>query len=93
MPSRDDPPLLINAARPLRSIAERTSEIANDLRDMPDELDAKTGHWEGDRKQTSVWDIPIVHATAGIVDDGTQKPVECMRSPPELPFSDAAVDT
>ena len=58
----------------------------------------KTGHWEGDRKQTSVWDIPIVHATAGIVDDGknshgTQKPVECMRSPPELPFSDAAVDT
>lgn len=43
-------------------------------------------NWAGDRKQTSVWDIAIVHATAGDVDDGknthgTQKPVECMRRP------------
>jgi DNA modification methylase len=49
---------------------------------------AATGHWSGDRKQTSVWDIPIVHATAGDVDDGknphgTQKPVECMKRPIE----------
>jgi DNA modification methylase len=48
----------------------------------------KTANWAGDRKQTSVWDIPIVHATAGNVDDGknshgTQKPVECMRRPIE----------
>jgi DNA modification methylase len=48
----------------------------------------KTASWAGDRKQTSVWDIPIVHATAGDVDDGknahgTQKPVECMRRPIE----------
>lgn len=46
----------------------------------------KTGAWAGDRKQTSVWDIPLVHATAGDVDDGknahgTQKPLECMRRP------------
>ena len=45
-----------------------------------------TATWAGDRKQTSVWDIPIVHLTAGDVDDGknahgTQKPVECMRRP------------
>ena len=49
---------------------------------------SSTGHWAGDRKQTSIWDIPIVHATAGDVDDGknvhgTQKPVECMRRPIE----------
>jgi hypothetical protein len=42
VPSPDDPPLLSNAARQLRSIAERTPEIANDLRDMADDLDAKT---------------------------------------------------
>lgn len=49
---------------------------------------SKNAHWNSDRKQTSVWDIPIVHATAGDVDDGknhhgTQKPVECMRRPIE----------
>lgn len=46
----------------------------------------KTAHWSGDRKQTSVWDIQIVHVTAGDANDGknhhsTQKPVECMRRP------------
>lgn len=46
----------------------------------------KKGHWAGDRKQATVWDIANMHATQGNVDDGktnhsTQKPVECMRRP------------
>ena len=40
-----------------------------------------TAHWSGDRKQTTVWNIPARD------DDGhghgTQKPVECMRRPIE----------
>jgi DNA modification methylase len=48
----------------------------------------KTGHWAGDRKQSTVWSIPTVHRTQGDVDDGrtnhsTQKPVEAMRRPIE----------
>ncbi len=48
----------------------------------------KTGHWNGGRKQTTVWDIPNMHRTQGSVDDGktshsTQKPVECMKRPIE----------
>jgi DNA modification methylase len=47
-----------------------------------------TGGWQGDRKQTTVWDIPNMHRNQGDVDDGktvhgTQKPVECMRRPIE----------
>lgn len=47
-----------------------------------------TGHWEGDRKQSTVWHIANMHRTQGNVDDGktdhgTQKPVECMRRPIE----------
>ena len=41
-----------------------------------------SGHWHGDRKQTTVWEI----ATRGQDFDtthGTQKPVECMRRPIE----------
>lgn len=50
--------------------------------------EGKTGHWNGDRKQTTVWSIPNMHRTQGNVDDGktehaTQKPVECMRRPIE----------
>ena len=50
--------------------------------------EGKTGHWNGDRKQTTVWNIPNMHRTQGNVDDGktehsTQKPVECMRRPIE----------
>ena len=50
--------------------------------------EGKTGHWSGDRKQTTVWNIPNMHRTQGNVDDGktehsTQKPVECMRRPVE----------
>ena len=41
MPSRDDPPFLSNAARELRAIADRVPEIAGDLRDLADDLDAK----------------------------------------------------
>jgi DNA modification methylase len=46
----------------------------------------RTAHWEGDRKQSTVWDIQNMHATQGSVDDGktehsTQKPVECMERP------------
>jgi len=47
---------------------------------------SRTGHWAGDRKQSTVWAIPNMHRTQGDVDDGknehsTQKPVECMRRP------------
>jgi DNA modification methylase len=41
-----------------------------------------TGHWAGDRKQTTLWQI----AGAGQdieTEHGTQKPVECMRRPME----------
>jgi DNA modification methylase len=45
-----------------------------------------TAKWTGDRKQSTAWDIPNMHRTAGNVDDGktihsTQKPVECMARP------------
>lgn len=44
------------------------------------------GHWNGDRKQSTLWEIANMHRTQGNVDDGktnhsTQKPVECMRRP------------
>jgi DNA modification methylase len=40
----------------------------------------KTGHWSGDRKQTTVWQIPHAKSETG---HGTQKPVECMKRPIE----------
>jgi DNA modification methylase len=40
----------------------------------------KTGHWSGDRKQTTVWGISHSKSETG---HGTQKPVECMRRPIE----------
>ena len=40
----------------------------------------KTGHWAGDRKQTTVWEIPHLKSETG---HGTQKPVACMRRPIE----------
>ena len=40
----------------------------------------KTGHWAGDRKQTTVWAIPHRKSPTG---HGTQKPVECMKRPIE----------
>ena len=48
----------------------------------------KNGHWAGDRKQSTLWQIANMHRTQGNVDDGktshsTQKPVECMRRPIE----------
>lgn len=38
-----------------------------------------TGHWQGDRKQTTLWDIdkPLKSETG----HGTQKPIECMLKP------------
>jgi DNA modification methylase len=39
-----------------------------------------TGHWSGDRKQTTLWQIPSRDQDASTV-HGTQKPVECMRRP------------
>jgi DNA modification methylase len=45
-----------------------------------------TGHWTGDRKQTTLWQIPT-RAIAGTGQQdaatvhGTQKPVECMARP------------
>ena len=41
---------------------------------------AGTGHWSGDRKQTTLWSIPSGDQDADTV-HGTQKPVECMRRP------------
>ena len=40
----------------------------------------RTGHWSGDRKQTTVWQIPHRRNDSG---HGTQKPVECMKRPIE----------
>jgi len=47
-----------------------------------------TAHWNGDAKQSTLWEMPNMHRTAGEVDDGrtahsAQKPVECMRRPME----------
>lgn len=39
-----------------------------------------TGHWHGDRKQTTLWQIEHRKSETG---HGTQKPVECMRRPIE----------
>ena len=39
-----------------------------------------TGHWSGDRKQTTPWPIPSRDQDAATI-HGTQKPVECMRRP------------
>ena len=39
-----------------------------------------TGHWAGDRKQTTLWQIEHNKSDTG---HGTQKPVECMRRPIE----------
>ncbi|WP_421989935.1 site-specific DNA-methyltransferase [Roseococcus sp.] len=41
-----------------------------------------TGHWAGDRKQTTLWSIPSSDQDATTT-HGTQKPVECMRRPIE----------
>jgi DNA modification methylase len=41
-----------------------------------------TGHWAGDRKQTTLWTISSRAQDADTV-HGTQKPVECMRRPIE----------
>jgi DNA modification methylase len=46
----------------------------------------RTGHWTGDRQQTTLWPIANRNAFGGSTDDtstghGTQKPVECMRRP------------
>ena len=42
--------------------------------------DKGTGHWSGDRKQTTLWSIPSGNQDSETV-HGTQKPVECMRRP------------
>lgn len=41
----------------------------------------KVGHWAGDRKQTTVWQIPKPKKSE--TGHGTQKPVECMKRPIE----------
>ena len=38
------------------------------------------GHWSGDRRQSTLWQIPSRDQDAATV-HGTQKPVECMRRP------------
>ena len=43
--------------------------------------DGETGHWCGDRTQSTIWNIKA-REDAG-VGHGTQKPVECMRKPIE----------
>jgi DNA modification methylase len=42
--------------------------------------DKGKGHWSGDRRQTTLWQIPSRDQDAATV-HGTQKPVECMRRP------------
>ena len=44
--------------------------------------DQATGHWVGDRKQTTLWQIASRAQDTETV-HGTQKPVECMRRPME----------
>ena len=44
--------------------------------------DTATGHWAGDRKQTTLWQIASRAQDTETV-HGTQKPVECMRRPME----------
>ena len=39
-----------------------------------------TGHWSGDRKQTTLWTVPSRDQDTETI-HGTQKPVECMRRP------------
>ena len=41
----------------------------------------KTGHWNGSRKESTVWTIPKSQTSE--TGHGTQKPVECMRRPIE----------
>ena len=41
---------------------------------------AGPSHWSGDRKQTTLWQIPSRDQDAATV-HGTQKPVDCMRRP------------
>lgn len=38
----------------------------------------KTANWQGDRKQTTVWQIPHRRSDTG---HSTQKPIDCMRRP------------
>jgi hypothetical protein len=62
-----------------------------------------TGHWAGDRKQTTLWTIPTranegsaASGKAGqdaATTHGTQKPVECMRRPTENNSSPARPST
>ena len=40
-----------------------------------------TGHWAGDRKQSTIWEIPKPHKSE--TGHSTQKPVECMKRPIE----------
>lgn len=40
-----------------------------------------TGHWKGDRKQTTIWEIPKPQKSE--TGHSTQKPVECMKRPIE----------
>jgi DNA modification methylase len=44
--------------------------------------DKGTGHWAGDRKQTTLWSIPSRDQDTDTT-HGTQKPVDCMRRPIE----------
>ncbi len=41
------------------------------------------GHWQGDRGQTTLWDIGGGRNQDAATVHGTQKPVECMRRPLE----------
>jgi DNA modification methylase len=48
--------------------------------------EGKAGHWQGDRTQTTVWEIPNNNSFGNRQREqswghGTQKPVECMRRP------------
>jgi DNA modification methylase len=49
------------------------------------ERKGKTANWRGDRKQTTIWDVPNLNPMGGsneaATGHGTQKPIEIMRRP------------
>ena len=77
---------LSGAARPLLMVTDPPYGVDYDPRWRLEAGVNATGHWQGDRKQSTVWHIPNVHRTQGDVYDGrnshsTQKPVEAMLRP------------
>ncbi|MCA1777620.1 MAG: hypothetical protein LC676_19015 [Loktanella sp.] len=65
-----------------RDDEEWRKRVTAKLRQIPSIILIDKGHWAGDRKQTTLWQIPSKDQDAKTV-HGIQKPVECMRRPIE----------